>query len=55
MISYMKATKEQIDDELVAIKMFASNYAKDLLCRILTHFVFGDTPDFTRQIVNYNI
>jgi hypothetical protein len=27
----MKATKEQIDGELMVIKLFASNYARDLL------------------------
>jgi hypothetical protein len=27
----MKATKEQIDGELMVIKLFASNYARDLI------------------------
>jgi hypothetical protein len=27
----MKATKEQMDGELMVIKLFASNYARDLL------------------------
>jgi hypothetical protein len=26
----MKATKEQVDDKLMVIKLFASNYARDL-------------------------
>ncbi len=29
--SRMKAKREQIDDEIVIIKLFASNYARDLL------------------------
>ena len=28
--SRMKATKEQVDEELMVIKLFASNYARDL-------------------------
>jgi hypothetical protein len=30
----MKATKEQIDGELMVIKLFASNYARDLFLGI---------------------
>ncbi|MER5175927.1 MAG: hypothetical protein ABJB76_04195 [Candidatus Nitrosocosmicus sp.] len=30
----MKATKEQVDEELMIIKLFASNYARDLIYMI---------------------
>ena len=33
----MKATKEQVDEELMIIKLFASNYARDLFS-LVTHF-----------------
>ena len=29
---HMKAKKEQIDEELMIIKLFPSNYARDLRC-----------------------
>jgi hypothetical protein len=30
----MKAKREQVDEELLVIKLFASNYARDLLYEI---------------------
>jgi hypothetical protein len=32
----MNATREQVDDKLMVIKLFASNYARDLLYSMVT-------------------
>jgi hypothetical protein len=36
----MKATKERVDEELMVIKLFASNYARDLMIRFVNFLIF---------------
>ncbi len=37
--SRMKAKREQVDEELRVIKLFASNYARDLMASTIVHAV----------------
>jgi hypothetical protein len=50
----MKTTKEQMNEELMVIKLFASNYARDLITRIkfvTKSFEIGKlTEQFNKQI-----
>jgi hypothetical protein len=40
--SRMKATKEQVDDKLMVIKLFTSNYARDLICSLHLQLTYAD-------------
>ena len=44
----MKARREQVDEELMVIKLFASNYARDLLYLRLQN---GDSIDIAKSIM----
>jgi hypothetical protein len=33
----MKSMKEQVDEKLMVIKLFSSNYARDLICTFIFH------------------
>jgi hypothetical protein len=44
----MKATKEQMDGELMVIKLFVSNYARDLFIKILSSSSMSDHTGVTK-------
>ncbi len=41
----MKARREQVDEELVVIKLFASNYARDLIFKNVTRKTYRNAMD----------